>query len=150
MQRFLLRSLHSSVCPNQLVGAQAVGAAAFNAAAVPARDAVFFSSTAAVWSQSGAGHYAAANCALDGLAQRRWHAGLPAVALQLGPFRDTGMAAQHSGSLAALGLQSLWPHEVRRLALPLLRPGACVEAVFVCDAAAGAPATCAWRTALGR
>ena len=53
--------------------------------------------TAAVWSLSGAGHYAAANCALDGLAQRRWHAGLPAVALRLGPFRDTGMAAQHSG-----------------------------------------------------
>jgi len=77
------------------------------------RDAVFFSSTAAVWSQSGAGHYAAANCALDALAARRQAAGLPATALQLGPFRDVGMAAAHAGALAALGLGSLWPREVR-------------------------------------
>ncbi|KAK9841871.1 hypothetical protein WJX81_008495 [Elliptochloris bilobata] len=89
----------------------AVGAAAFDAAALPAHNAIFFSSTAAVWSQSGAGHYAAANCALDGLAQRRQHAGLPAVALQLGPFRGSGMAAQHVDALAALGLRSLWPRE---------------------------------------
>ena len=93
---------------------QAVGAAAFGAAATLARDAVFFSSTAAVWSQSGAGHYAAANCALDGLAHRRHHLGLPATALQLGPFRGAGMAAQHVNALAALGLRSLEPREVCR------------------------------------
>ncbi len=92
--------------------AQATGAAAFHAAGVPVRDAVFFSSTAAVWSQSGAGHYAAANCALDALAARRQAAGLPGAALQLGPFRDVGMAALHADALAALGLGSLWPREV--------------------------------------
>lgn len=88
--------------------------AAFDAAGTTAHDAVYFSSTAAVWSQSGAGHYAAANCALDGLAQRRHHMGLPTTALQLGPFRGAGMAAQHVDALAALGLRSLQPHEVRR------------------------------------
>lgn len=93
---------------------QAVGAAAFDAAAVPAHDVVYFSSTAAVWSQSGAGHYAAANCVLDGVSQGRHHAGLPSTALQLGPFRGAGMAAQHADALAALGLRSLHPHEVHR------------------------------------
>jgi len=102
--------------------APATGAAAFHAAGVPVRDAVFFSSTAAVWSQSGAGHYAAANCALDALAARRQAAGLPGAALQLGPFRDVGMAAPHADALAALGLGSLWPREVSLTLTPVRAP----------------------------
>lgn len=59
----------------------------------------------------GAGHYAAANCVLDGLSARRQDCGLPSTALQFGPFAETGMAAQHAQQLAALGLNALKPRQ---------------------------------------
>lgn len=78
---------------------------------LPVQSQVLFSSTSSVWSQSGAGHYAAANAFLDGLATRRQHAGLPATAVQFGPFAKTGMASEHVAALASLGLHSLAPRE---------------------------------------
>ena len=78
---------------------------------LPVQSQVLFSSTSSVWSQSGAGHYAAANAFLDGLATQRQHAGLPATAVQFGPFAETGMAAEHVAALASLGLHSLAPRE---------------------------------------
>ena len=60
----------------------------------------------------GAGHYAAANAALDGLASQRQSQGLPATALQYGPFSETGMAAAHVNQLASLGLHGLKPSQV--------------------------------------
>ncbi|KAK9803914.1 hypothetical protein WJX72_004698 [[Myrmecia] bisecta] len=89
-----------------------VGAAAFDAAAIPVNTAVLFSSTSAVWSQPGAGHYAAANSYLDALAARRHASGQAATAVQFGPFAETGMASDHVQTLAALGLHSLKPHQV--------------------------------------
>lgn len=62
--------------------------------------------------RAGAGHYAAANSVLDGLAEARHSAGLPSVALQFGPFAEAGMAAQHAQQLAALGLLGLKPQKV--------------------------------------
>jgi hypothetical protein len=54
---------------------------------------LFFSSTAAIWSQLGAAHYSASNCFLDAAAKAWQHMGLPATSLNFGPFGGTGMAA---------------------------------------------------------
>lgn len=92
---------------------QVVGATAAIDVPLPFQSQVLFSSTSSIWSQSGAGHYAAANAFLDGLAAEQHHAGLPATAVQFGPFAETGMASQHVAALASLGLQSLAPIEAR-------------------------------------
>ena len=60
---------------------------------------------------AGAGHYAAANAVLDGMASSRQAAGLPSTALQFGPFAETGMAAQHAEQLSSLGLHGLKPKQ---------------------------------------
>lgn len=67
----------------------------------------------------GAGHYAAANAVLDGMAAVTQAAGEPCSALQFGPFSETGMAAQHSQQLAALGLPGLSPDQVSPHKFPL-------------------------------
>ena len=86
-----------------------VGAQALPLARLPLASQLLFSSTSAVWSQTGAGHYAAANALLDALASAHQAAGLPATALQLGPFAEAGMAAGHVAELAALGLRGMPP-----------------------------------------
>ncbi len=55
---------------------------------------VFFSSAAALLGIRGHANYSAANAFLDGLAQCRIHAGLPAVAINWGPWASHGMATQ--------------------------------------------------------
>ena len=90
-----------------------VGASEAYDAALPFESTTLFSSTSSVWSQPGAGHYAAANAYLDGLAASRQRAGLPAAALQLGPFAETGMASGHAAALTALGLHGLKPRQAR-------------------------------------
>ena len=90
-----------------LAAAKASGAAAPDHAALPLRQRLLFSSTAAAWSQPGAGHYAAANAALDAKAATARAAGAAATALALGPFGDVGMAAAHAGGLAALGMHAM-------------------------------------------
>ena len=87
-------------------------AAAFQHAALPLASQLLFSSTSAVWSQTGFAHYAAANSYLDGHAADSQQAGLPGTALQYGPFGEAGMAATHVDSLAAVGLKSLKPQQV--------------------------------------
>lgn len=93
---------------------QTVAAAAFQVARIPLVSQLLFSSTSAVWSQSGSSHYAAGNAFLDFHAAASQAAGLPGTAVQYGPFADAGMAAAHVEGLAALGLKSLQPQEVRR------------------------------------
>ena len=99
--------------------AQAVGPESLGAAQIPVESEVLFSSTSAVWSQSGAGHYAAANSHLDALAASRQHAGLPATAIQFGPFAETGMAASHASALTSMGLPGLKPRQVSSNAGPM-------------------------------
>ena len=50
---------------------------------------------------------AASNCYLDALAHAWQGAGLPATAVDFGPFGDTGMAAALADSMEAVGLRSL-------------------------------------------
>ncbi|CAM2802873.1 SDR family NAD(P)-dependent oxidoreductase [Legionella worsleiensis] len=64
---------------------------------------VLFSSSASILGAKGQANYAAANGFLDGLAHKRHHEHLPAIAINWGPFQNTGMtsnlsqAMQHHG-----------------------------------------------------
>lgn len=81
-------------------------------AKIPFTTKLMFSSTSSIWSQSGGGHYAAANLYLDGLAMQEQKKGLAALAVQFGPFAETGMAAEYVNVLSSLGLRSLTPRQV--------------------------------------
>lgn len=67
----------------------------------------------AIWSQSGGSHYSGANAVLDGVSASRQHSGLPGCSLQLGPFSDVGMAADHTSDLEAIGLRTFLSSELR-------------------------------------
>ena len=95
-----------------VVRPKAVGSQAFSTAGMPLLTELLFSSTSAIWSQPGAGHYAAANALLDASAAEQHTAGVPATAVQFGPFGGVGMAAEHGDALAAIGLRALQPSEV--------------------------------------
>ncbi|MBZ0255052.1 SDR family NAD(P)-dependent oxidoreductase, partial [bacterium] len=57
---------------------------------------VLFSSLSAVWGAQGQANYVAANSFLDGFAHWRRAQGLPALSVNWGPWRETGMAANKS------------------------------------------------------
>ncbi|MEZ4867747.1 MAG: type I polyketide synthase [Caldilineaceae bacterium] len=76
---------------------------------------VCFSSVSALLGAPGQGNYAAANAFMDALAHHRRAAGLPGLAINWGPWAESGMAARLSAReqarWAALGIQPIGPQE---------------------------------------
>ncbi len=93
----------------QVVAPKMASMGMFADAAMPVQTAALFSSTSAVWSQTGAAHYAAANAALDASAAAARDAGNPVTSINFGPFGGIGMAAPHAADMTAVGLEPLAP-----------------------------------------
>jgi acyl transferase domain-containing protein/aryl carrier-like protein len=74
---------------------------------------VLFSSAASVFGSPGQGNYAAANAFLDALAQHRRALGLPALAVNWGPWAEVGLAARpdRSQRLTRQGMISFTPKQ---------------------------------------
>ena len=64
---------------------------------------VMFSSASSLFGQPGQGNYSAANACMDALAHRRRAQGLPALAINWGPWSEVGLAAR--GGVADRGRQ---------------------------------------------
>lgn len=74
---------------------------------------ILYSSVVGLIGSPGQTNYSGANAALDAVAQARHAAGLPALSIQWGPFRDVGLAAAKSQGkrLGERGLESFSPEE---------------------------------------
>lgn len=102
---------------------QTIASAAFRRAALPLSSQLHFSSTSAIWSQPGAGHYAAGNSYLDLYAASMQQMGWPGTAVLYGPFAGAGMAVAYTNQLEALGLRSLGLHQVCQMASAAMHAG---------------------------
>ena len=100
-----------SVLPE--VSGQVVGTQVIAKCGVPCDSILLFSSTSSIWSQPGSSHYSSANTYLDKSAQQMQYAGIPALAIQYGPFAEVGMASKHVDALLSIGVHSLRPEEVQ-------------------------------------
>jgi NADPH:quinone reductase-like Zn-dependent oxidoreductase/acyl carrier protein len=88
---------------------------------------VLYSSMSALLGMPGQGNYAAANAALDALAQHRRQQGLPALSVNWGPFSEVGLAAAHANRgerLAYQGMASFTTRQGDALLERLLTEGA--------------------------
>ena len=113
-------------CADILAG-KALGAANLDAVLGdrPLDAFVLFSSVAGVWGGGVQGAYAAANAALDALAEQRRGRGLAATSIAWGPWADEGMVGAE--------------HDVERLARRGLRPLGLADGLAALAHAAGSP-----------
>ncbi len=86
---------------------------------------VLFSSVASLLGSPGQGNYSAANAFLDALAHYRRAQGLPALSVNWGPWKDSGMAARTGGSkrLAMHGIDGIPSRDGLDLLGRLIRRG---------------------------
>lgn len=87
---------------------------------------VLFSSLSAVWGAQGQANYVAANSFLDGFAHWRRAQGLPALSVNWGPWRETGMAANESllAQFESQGVRASSNHDGMASLARLMRSGA--------------------------
>ncbi len=95
---------------------------------------ILYSSAASILGSPGQGNYATANAFLDGLAQTRAAAGLPALSVNWGPWNE-GMAASETvvRSLALQGLTPLTSDESHQVLEQLIVSGAVQATVLDVD-----------------
>lgn len=86
---------------------------------------VGFSSIASVWGSAGNFHYSAANQWVDALIAQRQQQGLPATAINWGPWADSGMVSDESQQLAEKrGLLTMKPDQAMAVFADVLsQPG---------------------------
>ena len=102
---------------------------------------VMFSSVASVLGSPGQGNYAAGNSFLDALAHARRTAGLPAIAINWGPWADSGMAAEagRGDAVKSRGMELIPPDAGLDLLGKLLRSSVRLSSVRVARRAGKGP-----------
>jgi NAD(P)-dependent dehydrogenase (short-subunit alcohol dehydrogenase family)/acyl carrier protein len=105
---------------------------------LPIKQFVMFSSVASIVAVPGQANYAAANAFLDALAHHRRAQGLPALAVNWGPWAEAGHAATEYGRQAharlnAMGIEAIAPDTGLRLMESLLGQGRTQAAAVVVD-----------------
>ena len=94
---------------------------------------VLFSSVSTIVGTIQQSAYGAANAFLDGLAHHRRKLGLPATAINWGPWADVGMAARSGSDLSSRGNLPLPPSEALDLMGELVRGGHTQATVMIAD-----------------
>lgn len=105
----MLGTMHALAPSSPLVQVPATQLLADGMRTLPVRFNVCYSSLAAMLGSPGQANYAAANAAMDELAQQAQRAGLPHSSLQWGAWKGPGMAAVNAAKMKEMGMGAIEP-----------------------------------------